>query len=125
MEVFKIVILALSGLLLLFVGTSRLFNPVKSYAKNSGITLAPEVDLLNEIRGASALMMLAGGVILLGTVWSVLVFTAYVVAILIFLGFALGRILSIIMDGKPNKQIIQGLAFELVFGVLNVVCLLI
>ncbi len=123
MEIFKIITLSLSGLLLLFVGIMRLSNPIKTYLKNSGIKLEKEVNLLNEMRGVSALMMCGGIIILLGTIVSILTFTSFVVATLIFIGFAIGRILSISKDGKPNKLIIQGLISELVLGSLNLFCL--
>lgn len=124
MEIFKIVTLSLSGLMLFFVGAMRLSNPIKTYAKNSGIQLENDVNLLNEIRGVAAVMLCAGLIILLGTVVPVLTFTSFIVATLIFIGFAIGRILSMVSDGKPNKQLSQGLVFELVFGALNIACLL-
>ncbi|OUS01002.1 hypothetical protein A9Q86_09665 [Flavobacteriales bacterium 33_180_T64] len=124
MEIIKIVILSLSSLMLLFVGTMRLINPKKTYAKNSGITLDDDVNLLNEIRGVSAVMLFGGLIILLGTLIPELAITSFTIAILIFLGFALGRLLSISLDGKPNKQIIQGLIFELVFSTANILCLI-
>lgn len=124
MEIFKIVILSLSGLLLLFVGAMRLSNPIKTYLKNSGIKLENDVDLLNEMRGVSAVMLVGGILILLGTFITQLTFTSFVVAILILLGFAIGRLLSIGLDGKPNKLIVQGLIFELVLGAANIFCLI-
>lgn len=124
MEIFKIVSLSLSGLLLFFVGIMRMSNPVKSYAKNSGIELGNDVNLLNEMRGVGAVMLCSGIIILLGTVVPVLTFTSFIVATLTFIGFAMGRTMSMISDGKPNKQISQGLIFELVFGTVNVICLL-
>lgn len=123
MEIFKIVSLSLSGLLLLFVGASRLSNPINAYLKNSGITLAKEVDLLNEMRGVSGVMLVGGILILLGILLPELTFSSHVVASLLFLGFAIGRIISIRVDGQPNKQIVQGLLFEVVFGALNVICI--
>ena len=122
MEIFKIVILSLSGLLLFFVGTMRLINPIKTYLKNSGIKLEKDVNLLNEMRGVSSVMFLAGVIILLGTFIPALTLTSHSFAILLFLGFALGRIISIVVDGKPNKMIVQGLIFELVFGGANTFC---
>jgi len=123
MEIFRIITLSLSGLLLLLVGIMRLSNPIKTYLKNSGIKLENDVNLLNEIRGVSSLMLLAGAVILLGTFIPELALTSHSFAILLFIGFAIGRIISIGVDGKPNKQIIQGLIFELVFGIANIFCL--
>ncbi len=124
MEIIKIIVLVLSGLLLMMVGLMRMTNPVKTYAKNSGIALGNEVDLLNEIRGASALMFCGGIIILLGTIISVLTTSSFVVATLIFLGFAVGRLLSVVVDGKPNKQLVTGLITEIVLGAANVFCLI-
>jgi len=124
MEIFNIVTLSISGLLLLTVGTLRLINPIKNYLKNSGIKLEKEVNLLNEVRGVSSVMLFGGIIILLGTILPKLTITSFVVATLILLGFAIGRLLSIRLDGKPNKLIVQGLISELVLGTANVFCLL-
>lgn len=120
METIKIIILSLSGLMLLFVGLMRLTNPVKTYLKNSGIKLENDTDLLNEMRGVSAVMLCSGILILLGTILPQLTLTSFIIAILIFIGFALGRIISMSADGKPNKQLTQGIIFELVLGGANV-----
>ena len=119
MEIIKIVILSLSGVLLFFVGMSRLTNPIKAYAKNSGITLANDVDLLNEMRGVGALMLCGAIIVALGTIIPVLTLTSFVVGALMFIGFAIGRFMSISADGKPNKQISQGIVFEIVLGGAN------
>ena len=124
MDIFKIIILSLSGLMLLFVGAMRLSNPIKTFLKNSGITLEKDVSLLNEMRGISAVMLFAGLIILLGTIIQKLTFTSFVVASLIFIGFAIGRLISIKADGKPSKQITQGIVFELILGIANIFCLI-
>ena len=102
MEIFKIIILSLSGLLLFFVGMMRLSKPIKTYLKNSGIKLENDVNLLNEIRGVSSLMLLAGAVILMGIFIPEFALTSHSFAILLFIGFAIGRIISIGVDGKPT-----------------------
>jgi len=124
MEIYEIIILSLSGLLLLFVGAMRLSNPMKTYLKNSGVKLENDVNLLNEMRGVSSVMLFGGIIILLGTIIPKLSFASFVVAVLIFLGFAIGRLLSFVLDGKPNKLIVQGLISELVLGAANVFCLI-
>ena len=124
MEIINIVTLSISGLLLFTVGTLRISNPIKNYSKNSGIKFENEVNLLNEVRGVSSVMLFGGIIILLGTIVPKLTITSFVVAILILLGFAIGRLLSIGLDGKPNKKIVQGLISELVLGAANVFCLL-
>lgn len=124
MGTIQIITLAISGLLLLMVGTLRISNPIKNYLKNSGIKLDNDVDLLNELRGTSGVMLLGGITILLGILITKLTITSFVVAILIFAGFAVGRILSFSFDGKPNKQIIQGLVSELILSAVNIFCLI-
>ncbi len=121
MEIFSIGVLSLSGLLLLSVGALRISNHIGNYSKNSGIKIENEVNLLNEVRGTSAVMLFGGATILSGTAIPQMTFASHVVAILIFLGFAFGRLVSIRLDGRPNKLIIRGVIFELVFGSLNVV----
>jgi len=124
METISIVILSLSSLLLVFVGSMRLGNPIKTYLKNSGIKLENDASLLNEMRGVSAVMLIAGIIILLGTFIGKLTFTSHFVASLIFVGFAIGRLISMKADGKPSKLIMQGIIFEFVLGIANVFCLI-
>jgi hypothetical protein len=123
MEIINIITLSISGLLLLAVGTLRISNPIKNYSKNSGIKLENEVNLLNEVRGVSSVMLFGGIIILLGIIVPKLTITSFVVAILILLGFAIGRLLSIGLDGKPNKLIVRGLISELVLGSANIFCI--
>ncbi|WP_196893722.1 DUF4345 domain-containing protein [Aureivirga marina] len=123
MEIFKIITLSLSSILLIFVGLSRLVNPIKTFSKNSGISLENDTNLLNEIRGFSSVMFFSGILISLGIFIEKFTFTSFTIASLLFLSFLIGRIISLIKDGKPNKQIIQGIFFELIFGALNLICL--
>ncbi len=120
MGIINIVILSVSGLMLLLVGISRITNPIKTFSKNLGIELNNEVNLLNEVRGMSAVMLFSGIIILLGTIASKLIIASFTVGILIFIGFLIGRLISIGVDGKPNKKIIQGIIFEIVLGAANI-----
>jgi hypothetical protein len=124
MEIYKIIVLVLSGLLLTFVGVSRMSNPIKNYSKNSGINLAKDVNLLNEMRGVGSVMMFAGIINFTGIFLPQLMILAFTAATLIFFGFAIGRISGIMIDGKPNPKIIQGLMFELLFSGLQISCLI-
>ncbi|MEM7298247.1 MAG: DUF4345 domain-containing protein [Bacteroidota bacterium] len=123
MEIINIVTLSISGLLLIMVGLMRLTNPIKTFANSSGIQLEKDVNLLNEIRGISSLMMCGGIITLLGIFIPNLTTSSFMVATLIFIGFAIGRVLSMNLDGKPNSKLIQGLVSELVLGSINVFCL--
>ncbi len=123
METASIIILSLSSLLLTLVGVMRLSNPIKTYFKNSGIKLENDASLLNEMRGVSSVMLCAGIVIALGVFIEKLTFSSHLVASLVFIGFVVGRLVSISIDGKPSKQIAQGIVFELVLGAANIFCL--
>jgi hypothetical protein len=124
MEIFNIIVLSLSGLMLFtFAGLLRLINPIKNYWKNSGIKIENEVNILNELRGMSALMLLGGIATMLGAIIPELRLTSFIVAIILFGGFAVGRLLSFGIDGKPNKSIRVGLVSELIFCSINTFCL--
>ena len=69
------------------------------------------------------MMLLGVIVIMLGTIVPELTLTSFIVAILLFGGYAIGRLISFGVDGKPNKQIIIGLVSEVVFCSLHVFCL--
>ena len=70
---------------------------------NSGIKLDDDVNVPNEARGVSAVMLCSGVLMLLGTIIPEFTMTSFVVAILVLLGFSVGRWLSVVADGKPNK----------------------
>ncbi len=124
MEIFNIVVLSISGLMLFtLAGLLRLINPIKNYWKNSEIKIENEVNMLSEVRGMSTLMLLGGIVILLGTIIPELTLTSFIVAILLFGGYAIGRLISFGIDGKPNKMIIIGLVSESFFCCLHTFCL--
>ncbi len=124
METFNIVTLSISGLLIFtFAGILRLIDPIKNYLKNSGIKLENEVNVLSEARGMSSVMMFGGIIIVSGIFIPELTITSFAVAILLFLGYGFGRSLSIFLDGKPNKLLIQGLISEIVLGAANIFCL--
>ncbi len=58
MEIFNIVVLSISGLMLFtLAGLLRLINPIKNYWENSGIKIENEVNMLSEVRGMSTLML--------------------------------------------------------------------
>ena len=118
-EILEIVVLSLSGLMLLSIGGLRLSNPIGNYLKNSGIKIENDVNLLNEVRGTSSLMLFGGATVLSGIVVPQLTLASFVVATLFFFGFAFGRSVSVRLDGRPNELIIRGLIFELVLGSLN------
>ena len=130
MEIANYVVLLLSGMLLTFAGAMRVYKPagsfcLQTYLKNPDLKLQDDVDMLSEMRGAGALTLLTGLIILAGLASPQLRPTSFAVGALVFLGFGLGRTVSLVLDGKPNRDLINGMISELVLGALNLGCLLI
>lgn len=82
-----------------------------------------DTDIFNEMRGIATVTIFSGVVILLGTIMSDLRLTSFVVAVIFFLGFAIGRSFSVSLDGKPNKDLVQGSFAEFILSALNIFCL--
>jgi hypothetical protein len=87
----------------------------------SGLELPDDAGLLSEVRGAGGIIMVSGLVVGLGAfrhAWSRI---SVVLAALVFLSLGLARLLGIAIDGSPGAEVLQGMAFELVFGGLALV----
>jgi len=91
---------------------------------NPNFKLEGKIDVFNEMRAAGTSTSFGGIIILLGIILPQLTMTSFIVAIVIFLGHALGRLVSLKLDGKPGQQMSMGLTFDLGLGLLNVICLL-
>lgn len=129
MEIFEIVVLGLSGLMLTFAGSMRLIKPIGSYcltaySNNPELKIEGKSDMFSEMRGAGLYTVFAGITIALGIFIPELKLTSFIVAIVLFGGYAIGRVVSISLDGKPGKQTFQGMIFEIIFGGLNAFCLI-
>lgn len=128
MEIVNIVVLSLSALLLAYAGTMRLIKPLKSlclksYLDNPSLKLEGKVDIFNEMRGGGASTVLGAVAMVLGIIIPELLLASFVVGIVILIGNAIGRLVSLSSDGKPNKQLGQGLMSEIILGAANTVCL--
>ena len=128
MEIYQIVTLALSGALLCFAGTMRLIKPVSSlcltsYANDPSLQIHGKSDVFSEMRGAGGFTLFSGLVILAGIFSPAFRITSFTVAIVIYLGFAMGRLASMFLDGRPAKATVQGFVSEVILSVLNISCL--
>lgn len=113
------VVLFLSGLLLIVVGTASLFAPV-AFKAGAGIDLEGNVNLLNEVRGYGGILLGCGILILLGAFIPNLSYTSNIVSIVVYLFFGAGRVVSILLDGMPADALIKATAAEIIFGLLGV-----
>ena len=118
----KAIILFL-GLLLIIFGSWRLTDPVGFYALN-GLTLQADVSLLNETRGAGGLIAAFGIAVVSGVFFPAMAFTSSVISVLVFWSFATARVFGITVDGLPNEMMLQGLFFEILFGLFGAFAML-
>jgi len=117
------VILFLAGLLILVVGSATLFFPVEFSAKH-GVILAQDVSLFNDIRGLGGLMLGSGLLIISGAFVKQMRFTSAMVGSVIYLTFAMARVVSIVLDGVPAEGLIKATVIETVMGLLVLVALI-
>lgn len=128
MQIFKNVVLVLSGLALFYASSMRLINPteavfLQTYFANPENSLAIDIDLVNEIRGVGGVLFLGGIIAFLGVIRADFRRTSFIVATVIFGGILLGRSLSLFIDGISNERLIRAVIAEGVLGALNVFCL--
>lgn len=114
---FQKITLGISGLTALAIGTFITLAPHAFYA-SYGITLGQDPNLLNELRAPSAGLAISGALMLAGVVRAAMAPIALAVALTVFLGFPVGRIVGIVMDGMPSGSVIGALAFEIIIAAL-------
>jgi len=112
-------ILFLLGLALIVLGSWRLTMPVEFFAF-SGIDLGNDASMLSEARATGGVVVGTGILIMLGAFFSKLTFTSTLLTAVVFLSFGFARLLGIAIDGMPGPEIVQGIIFEFVFGILGV-----
>lgn len=128
MEILKIIVLTLSGLLLTYAGLNRMVKPLSSlcltrYVQNPDVKIEYKSDVFNEMRSAGAQLFFIGLIILLGIFLPEVRLWSFVLATVTFLGYAFGRMVSLKFDGKVCKELMSGFYCEIILGLLNVICL--
>ena len=114
--------LVCSGLLITAIGTFQMLQPIPAFGK-WGIKLPQDVSILNEIRAQGSLLLCGGLIILSGIVSEAMSASAHATATLIFYGFFMGRVVSLVLDGKPSEPLVLGMKAEVVLGTANAVFL--
>jgi hypothetical protein len=99
-----------------------MFDPV-AFHLFSGLTLPADTGLLSEARGAGAVVVGFGLVILAGAIVSRLREVSLLVAAVLFYAYAAGRLTGLALDGMPPGKVMQGLVSEIVMGTIAVVIL--
>jgi len=108
-------VLGLSALVLIVVGAGAAFAPAAFYA-GFGIEVDGAPALASELRSTGVALLLLGLAVAAGAVWRRWTFPAAVVAALVLLGYAVGRVISGIVDGAPDGTLLVAGIAEFVLG---------
>ncbi|MEM7367963.1 MAG: DUF4345 domain-containing protein [Bacteroidota bacterium] len=112
--------LTVAGLLLSFIGGATLLMPVELKA-GSGIDIAGNIGVLNDVRASSALVLALAVFTFLGGLRPRLRVSASLIAPLMFLSLGTGRVISILADGMPVEGQIGATVLEFLFGITGVI----
>ena len=105
-------LLLISGILLVVIGTSILFNPFTFFASN-GTLLSQDPNLLSEIRAPGGMLMIAGLFITLAAVRPEFIQQALALSILIYGAYGSARVVSMGLDGRPVDSLVGATVIEL------------
>ena len=110
-------LLLVSVSLLILIGAFITLSPVEFYASNS-IEVGANVNLLNELKAPAGFLLVAG-LFIVGAIFSSrLANPALWLATLIYLSYAVARLLSTVVDGLPAAGLVTAGVLEAVIGLL-------
>jgi hypothetical protein len=112
---FQLITLGLSGLVALAIGLMITFLPQTFYA-SYGIGLAPDPNLLSELRAPGAGLATLGALMLAALFRPALTPIAVTAAFVVYLAFPAGRLISLVADGTPSNGILGALGFEILIA---------
>lgn len=112
--------LIIAGLLLSFIGGTTFFMPVDMKA-TAEIFIENNVNLLNEVRAYSALLLAIGLLSILGIFSKKLTYTSTLTSALLFLVLGIGRLSSILLDGTPADGLVKATLLEFVIGAAGII----
>lgn len=108
-------LLGLNGVVLTGIGVMLVSDPHALFALN-GVVLTPDANLLSEVRAPGGALALAGAFILAAACLRTGLKAASGLSALILLGWALGRSVSMVMDGMPDAGLLTAFAIEAGLG---------
>jgi hypothetical protein len=109
---FQSLVLGTAGVLAAGIGTALTVAPA-AFLAGSGIALGADPSLLSELRAPGAGLAVLGAVMLAGLRRPALRPMALIAAAIVYLGYPLGRLVGIAMDGLPSGEILAALAVEI------------
>ena len=117
---FQKLVLGAAGLTALGIGLFILVAPRVFYA-TYGVELGDDASLMSELRAPAANLVALGAFVFAGAVRSQLARLSASLGSTIFLAYAFGRVVSLVLDGAPHEGLIEALIIEAAIGAL---CLL-
>ena len=116
------IVLGISGVIAMAIATMILVSPSNFYLSNH-IHLHHNTNLLSEIRAPAMALFTYGFVIFSGIFLSRLTFTSTLLSTLLYCSYGFGRVLGIILDGKPVDSLMNAAIIEITLGIISLVCL--
>ena len=110
------VVLLVSGITALAVGSGLLFIPV-TFQASAGIQLGNDPGLLSEMRGPGALILTSVIVMIAVAFVLEVTLTSLILSTLLYSAYGIARLLSLIVDGTPASAIIAAMIAEFIIGI--------
>ncbi|WP_022694070.1 DUF4345 domain-containing protein [Ponticaulis koreensis] len=114
--------LGLSALILLVISAMILFAPAQFYASSS-IELSAGTNLMSELKAAAGLLFVSALCLIAGAIFLRYTRTALRLNALIFGAYALGRLVSMAIDGIPSDALVHATGIEVVVALTSVALL--
>ena len=108
-------VLGMSALVLLGVGLGGLLAQ-EAFYEGYDIAVDGAVSLASELRGVGAALALSGLATAAGAASTRWAFPSAMVGAFVLLGYASGRLVSLLVDGVPTSAILAAGAVEVVLG---------
>ncbi|MFK7995269.1 MAG: DUF4345 domain-containing protein [Granulosicoccus sp.] len=120
-EKIQAVVLFVSGTLLALVGAAIITSPAAFFGSNS-IELGQNISLLNELKAPAGLLLAAGIIMIIAVFREKHYNFALGLSALIYLSYAAGRTMSMVVDGAPASGLVLAAVLEAAIGL---ACLLV
>lgn len=114
---FQNLTLGIAGTTALGIGAVILAAPHAFYG-SYGIALGTDPSLLSELRAPATNLAALGALILAGIARPSLKQMSIAIALIVFIAFPAGRIVSLAIDGVPSQSVLTALFIEVAIGAL-------
>jgi len=115
-------LLFISGIIAILIGTSLLFFPIE-FEASAGVTIDANASSLSEVRSSGGLIFASGIIILIGIFKRSLIIISLVISSLLYLAYGFSRIISLVLDGIPHESILIAAIVEIIVGVISILAL--